>query len=287
MFDIVRIDENNIEFFKPIMDDDSALRACYERGVVALGAVDLDKDNLVIGQIVCAMGEMEDDESLHIESIYVTEEYRRQGVGLELLNRALMVADSKFAYFGLTVDFYIDHEYDNGLYEFFKGLDFELTDSENRTYTCLIGEGVKSKRIENVNTSECKTLRALNKYEKGKVIRNCNIEDAMKIEMGLMDEDMSVFLFDGTELAGMILVSVDSGDPEIAWAQINQESSMKLVSLMALMMKEGAKKYDSKQRLYIPIVDENMEKITKVMLGDSLVLIETGIHGYRAFEEDE
>ncbi len=287
MFDIVKIDESNIEYFKLIMDEDSALRACYEKNVIALGAVDLEKDNLIIGQIVCARGASDDDESLHIESIYVSEDYRRQGVGLELLNRALMIADSIYEYYGINVDFYIDHEYDNGLYDFFKGLDFELTESENRTYTCLIGEGSKSERIKNVSTSECKTLSSLNNYEKGKVIRNCNIEDAMKIEMGLMDEDMSVFLFNGTELEGMILVSLATGDPEITWTQISQDSNMKLISLMALMMSEGAKKYSSDQKLYIPIVDESMDKITKVMLGDSLKLIETSIHGYKAFEEDE
>ncbi len=232
--------------------------AFEEEGGIALG---ITVDNKPAGAL-CA--ELEDGVA-RLTSIYVVPEFRRRGLGTELVyqaSEAILKMDNTYC---LETRFPENKAYPSGLKEFFTYLDFEMSEAEELgAYTVMVKDAFVSKVLKKASAEGVQSMSKLSRADKAKLLAQVpGIDDYEEIRI---DESLSCAVpGKAADDADCVVVGREGEELVILWARAFS-NKLNLVKMLKYMIDKASVKYPMDTRIRIPYISGSTKDIIIKML---------------------
>ncbi len=246
--------------------------------IFGLGVIE---DEKAVGKIIFTI----DDGVSEIQSIYIEPEYRRRGFATELvLNAADFVTSLDYCP-GFHVEFTNDVEFEDNLLDFFKYLEFDIKEAEDvRTYSVLISDIDEKKIKPTKNEANVKKYSELTKNELGLLAM-----EPVTIENGFIfadhiEQDVSMAVIEDGEVQAVIIFSAEADGLTLQWARVDEKHKSDLVNVFYESMQAILSKYGPTTKLYIPVINEQSDKLILALFGGKAEIVETKYEATFEFE---
>ncbi len=254
---VTSITEKNEEYFRPFLND---MAKHSSPAMLRLGITDDD------GNVAGAIGAMVDHSSIEIESLYVLEDFRRQGYGSRLVLELEELALNSGEYSSLSVSMFDD----DGMEEFFESLGFDIFDGIVMYYV-MLGEVFRSEKLRQyLLKSDIEGIYAisdLGSAEKKKLYRYLTMI-GMPLR-GYYDPEWSTVTVGDGEINGVMLaVPCDDEIKVIAQSMDSAHYKKAISQLKVLAHKiELDERYDSSSRITFASNDDRFIEIVMAHIG--------------------
>lgn len=267
--DTIRITNDNMHYFDLILTAD-AIDAIsqYENEIYALGAV---IDGLPVGTGVVRF---KDDEARLI-SLYVVEEYRKQGIGTEicsqLLNTVMSVPD--ITSFNAS---YTEKEGEEAFTGFFESLYFDI-EKVGVDYTITVMDTINAPELQKIKVTDSRAIpyNKLTSKEKN-LLLNEETDLTEYIKNGQLREDLSFVILDdkGTKIRCCLIFAEVDNELVVAWANTTDA-----VSLLAKIILSSFLQIEAKEPLgkviHLPAINEKSDKLLHNLFGNLMKIEST------------
>lgn len=261
--DIIRINRDILPEFELIITQEG-LEGLNKnaRSTFALGAVE---DGMPVGAAVVSM----EPPYGKIISLYVVEEYRKQGIGTALCGSLIheIVANTEME--ALTA-FFVE-EPDGDVFKSFFEHSFFTLESVGADYTISVGEAIAAMDEEGIGEVEETVLpyNKLNSKEK-RLLLDEEADVSEYIRAGQLREDLSFFLLDGSgsSIKSCIVFAEVDDELVIVWARTS--SGILLMEVAGAVKNRLGLVESARKMIHIPAINKNSTKLIRNMFGTNL-----------------
>ena len=245
-------------------------------------AVGITDDGIPAGAIVA---ELDDSCSATIVSLFVKEDKRRQGIGTELLYRALSLLLKKESIVRLEAEFASIAGDETGLYEFFGKMDFRFErDEKHGAYLIMLSDasedGVLKKASSQGVVPYSKTmLQIKNRISAAHpMLYKVNIDENVSCVAGTYDNEDTC--------PDCLLFTKEEDTLVMVWADSSLDK-LNLVRMLKFASDEALNLYGPLTKIRIPYINENSKKLIVKMMGEKAVSVESVWRVVLPVEQDQ
>ncbi len=257
MREFVIIDEGNAQAFRKLIPSE-VYTFLLIPDVLALGIVE---DNVAIAAVVFRADDEGDAELL---SVCVDENYRRQGLGTELMSQAADILTENVQ----VTRFFCSYE-DAGDKEsfvaFLKYLEFSIEEDDAVCIRTTVGDLKQIEILKGSGSGKCEAFDDLTTMQKKK-LGDEDMDLAPYFRDGNVDGKMSCAIFDDSAVIGCLVFTKEKdGSLDIAWAR-NEGDRPENMILMLRHAVAAAKDYPDDRMIYIPLLNASSRKLAEGLL---------------------
>lgn len=240
----------------------------------------VEEDGYACGQMVAEL----DGQVVRIHSLYIDPSYRRRGFATELLIRMADEISRWETVYGYQITFSENLQQENGLKPFLEFCGFELEEEESRgCYSCTLGDIQtvwKGKRLP-MNVIP---YRELNKELLQQLRQEPPIALSRDITEERIEPDCSCVVEKKNHLEGCLMVEREADHLVLEWVRITPARAKELLAMFGYALEHAIEKYGVEQKLVIPVLNGDADRLLKRLTGDALVPMERCYHGTYIFD---
>ncbi|MCQ2495689.1 MAG: GNAT family N-acetyltransferase [Lachnospiraceae bacterium] len=275
---ITCIDRTNMTAFERLMPDADYKNIKTNPDCFALGMIDDEQGDIAIAAICGVI----DADSFKINSLFVMDEYRRQGIAENLIYALISkCADAEIYYI------YCDFPYDDmpELYEFFKAMDF----SEEPLAACrgdiTIGTAktLKNLQMDKVSSEQNKVMSfskispSIIKAFAGRMYKNGTVYLGDYLAEKAVDMELSLAYMNGDDIDAMLVADKAEDEIVIRWAFADSKNPALLLVTLREFFKRLAEKYPDDTIVTTAAVTELSSKLMHAITGGKAEIVEKWI----------
>ncbi len=266
------------ELFSDLLNNIERAQLEYYSNMFGLGVIEEDK---AVGKIIFTI----DEGVSEIKSIYVEPEYRRRGFATDLVINAADFVTSQDYCPGFHVEFTCDIEFEDNLLDFFKYLEFDIKKSEDvKTYRTLICDIDVRKLKPAKKGVTIKRYSELTKNEIGLLsLEPVTIENGY-IFSEIIEQDISMAVVEDGKLQAILIFSAEVDGLTLQWARVDEKHKSNLVYMFHEAVLAILNKYGPMTMLYIPVINEQSDKLIPALFGDRFEIVESKYEATFEFE---
>lgn len=250
--ELLLLQENTARYFEQLCDQ-NALKMLHDKSYIAIGAVERDCASPAIGILISRISE----QILYPLWIYVTEDYRRMGVGSVLLNQMCKTAKAAGAE-QIEASF---PEYLEGMPELFRRIGFQVefaadyllfhtTMSELETLNRFQRGGQLVLPLTEVPSIRLKLF--FNRLKLNQIF----IGTALPIQPTEFIPESSACLNE-TEIISMILLRQEGETLTIPWFYVNKDNLLGFTSLVKTVLPQLSARFSSDTPVSFAVVNQS------------------------------
>ncbi|GEM_PF-2751771 len=285
MLDLHILDRDNIEFFQPIItrNAQSFINCCYEGGfedsLIMLGVTD---DSNPVGAIVTSM---KSDYSAVIESLFVRTDFRRMGIGSNLVAMTCELLSQQEVYYTLKCTVTERWEFDkdsalpkavpargSDLRAFFTYLGFSESLMENvGAYQMRFGDSAARIVPPVSDKFSFKRISELSLSEKNSLMDEDEGLLYYYLNEGMLDEELSRFYVKNGVVKGCFVVERDDKQLVITWARVDEDAQLSLVHMVRDSFLRAREIVDDSAIVFLPYINEVSKTAIEKICNDKIV----------------
>lgn len=274
---ISRINNDSLSAYARLIPEE--VQAILADGGTYIG-LGVEEDGYACGQMIAEL----DGQVIRIHSLYIESAYRRRGFATELLIRMADEISRWETVYGYQITFSENLHRENGLKPFLEFCGFELEEAEHRgCYSCTLGDIQpvwKGKRIP----VKVLPYRELNR----ELLQQLRKEPPIALNRAITEEriepDCSCIVENGQHLDGCLIVEKEEEQLVLEWVRITPARAKELLAMFCHALDHAIEKYGADQKLVIPVLNVEADRLLKRLTGEALVPMERCYHGTYIFD---